>query len=76
MTTADERLAAFAAKSGITVEAIKAHTMKVRLAEIALQEAKNAGATDAELIALATGKGTHYGNQDHRRSLHHQETNR
>ena len=54
MTTADERLAAHAARMGITVDDIKTHTMKVRRNEIALQEAKNAGATDAELIKIAT----------------------
>ncbi len=51
MPTPDERLQAFADKMGTTVAAIKAHTAKV---ERALWAAKQAGATDTELIAIAT----------------------
>ena len=58
MTTAEERLVAFAQKMGTTVEAIKAHTQKVHDSDMALWQAKQDGATDEELIALATGSTT------------------
>ncbi|KKL69607.1 hypothetical protein LCGC14_2113300 [marine sediment metagenome] len=53
--TADERLAAAADKLGITVEAIKTHTRKTAESQQALWQAKQDGATDNELVALATG---------------------
>ena len=52
--TANERLAAYAAKTGTTVEAIKAHTNRTIANEQALWEAKQNGATDAELVKIAT----------------------
>ena len=52
--TPDERLTAWADKMGITVDDIKRHTAKTVRSQIVLQEAKNAGATDTELIKIAT----------------------
>ncbi len=52
--TADERLAAFADRMGCTVEAIKTHTVDTDRQTRALWEAKQAGATDQELIDIAT----------------------
>ena len=56
MTTPEERLATYAAKMGTTVEAIKAHTQKVDRNQRDLWEAKQRGATDAELVAIATSR--------------------
>ena len=52
--TAEERLQTFANRIGITVEDIKTHSRKVDAQTRALWEAKQAGASDQELVALAT----------------------
>ena len=54
--TATERLAAFATTMGTTVEAIKTHSKATDRNTRDLWEAKQAGATDTELIAIATRK--------------------
>jgi len=56
--TANERLEQWATRMGTTVDAIKAHAVKTQANEQALWQAKQDGATDEELIALAIGETT------------------
>ena len=51
--TATERLQQWATRMGTTPQAITAHTDNVKAQMNLLQQAKNDGATDDELIALA-----------------------
>jgi len=52
--TPRERLEQHATQIGITVTDIKTHTAQVKAHTNLLQQAKNDGATDTEMIALAT----------------------